>query len=201
MCQPTTSSRAEYKILIWMLKNLLIINTQSFHFIWWQTKKASVFSFLILKNVHLSPPFRRCVETFVSLVGHKLESSPQRLDLPKTRKIPGFLRQKEFASPSQQMIPRQCSHSYCIYKKDKSKHKQKQKDKQKQSFFGPIHTFITFKTNDPSASASITMLETNGTARQGLSWQWWHCCQDTRSLMITWIYSFVLYDYHWAARK
>ena len=52
-----------------------------------------------------SPSRRRCGETFVSLRGHKLESSPQRLDLPKTRKIPGFVRQKEFASPSQQMIP------------------------------------------------------------------------------------------------
>ena len=106
MCQPTTSSRAEYKILIWMLKNLLIINTQSFYFIWWQTKKASVSSFLLLKNVHLSPPFRRCVETFVSLRGHKLESSPQRLDLPKTRKIPGFGRAKRVCiAASQQMIP------------------------------------------------------------------------------------------------
>ena len=42
-----------------------------------------------------SPP-RRCGETFVSLRGHKLESSPQRLDLPKTRKIPGFGRAKRF---------------------------------------------------------------------------------------------------------
>ena len=127
-------------------------------------------SFLLLKNVHLSPPFRRCVETFVSLVGHKLESSPQRLDLPKTRKIPGFLRQKEFASPSQQMIPRQCSHSYCIYKRT-NQNTNKNKRTNKEKSLDPIHIFITFKTNDPSASASITMLETNGTARQGLSWQ------------------------------
>ena len=52
-----------------------------------------------------SPARPHCGETFVSLCGHKLESSPQRLNLPKTRKIPGFLRQEEFASLEQQMIP------------------------------------------------------------------------------------------------
>ena len=52
------------------------------------------------------PSRRRCGETFVSLRGHKLESSPQRLDLPKTRKIPGFGRAKRVCiAASQQMIP------------------------------------------------------------------------------------------------